>query len=168
MTKDILNLTFLYIAIFSLVVLEIFCGKLAYETIGEIDSAVYFLIVAINLIPILLLILNKQKQLAIGIILLIGVAIVPYQLYLGNKLLALKEEAANITAYLYEQKIDNNIYPNDLSGYVFAFPALKNNFHYSDKSANDADQFDLSYYAGTADTSHFYNSDTKKWSYYTD
>lgn len=165
MTKNIINAVYLYIAIFSLVVIEIFCGKLAFETLGEITSTLYFFIIAINIIPVLLLIFNKQKHLAIGIVLLIGFIIVPYQFYLGNKLISLKEEAANITAYLYEQKIDNSIYPKDISGYTFAFQELKENFNYNQGSSN---QFTLYYYVGTESTSHFYNSDTKKWGYYPD
>lgn len=165
MTKNILNTAYLYIAIFSLIVIEIFCGKFAFETLGEITSAVYFFIIAINIIPIFLLILNKQKNLAIGIVLLIDLIIIPYQLYLGVKLVSLKEEAANLTAYLYEQKIDNNIYPKDITGYEFTFPELKKNFNYTQESAN---QFTLYYYVGTEGTTHFYNSDTKKWGYYPD
>jgi len=165
MAKNILNTTYLYIAIFSLVVIEIFCAKLAFETLAEITSTLYFFIIAINIIPILLLVFNKQKHLAIGIILLIGFIIVPYQFYLGNKLISLKEEAANITAYLYEQKIDNAHYPKDLSGYTFAFTELKKNFNYNQTSDK---QFTLYYYVGTESTSHFYNSNTKKWGYYPD
>lgn len=165
MTKDILKTIYLYIAIFSLVVIEIFCAKLAFETLGEITSTLYFFLIAINIIPIFLLLFNKNKHFATGIILLIGFIIVPYQLYLGNKLISLKEEAANITAFLYEQKNDNAIYPKDLSEYVFAFPELRKNFNYNQESAN---QFRLYYYVGTESTSHFYNSDTKKWGYYPD
>lgn len=165
MAKNIISAVYLYIAIFSLVVIEIFCAKLAFETLGEITSTLYFFIIAINIIPLLLLTFNKQKHLAIGIILLIGFIIVPYQFYLGNKLISLKEEAANITAYLYEQKIANILYPKDISGYAFVFPELKKNFNYNQESAN---QFRLYYYVGTESTSHFYKSDTKKWDYYPD
>ena len=165
MTKNILNTAFLYIAIFSLVVIEIFCGKLAYETLGEITSAVYFLIIAVNIIPVILIILNKQKNISIGIILFLGFMIIPCQFYLGSKLLSLKEEAANLTAYLYEQKISNNDFPKNITGYEFTSPGLKKYFNYTQKAD---DQFALSYYVGTPTTSHFYNSDTKKWGYYPD
>lgn len=165
MTKNILNTAYLYIAIFSLVVIEIFCAKLAFETLGEITSTLYFFVIAINVIPVLLLVFNKQKDLAIGIILVIGFIVVPYQVYLGNKLISLKEEAANITAYLYEQKMANNLYPKDISGYTFASPELKKNFNYNQEPAS---QFTLYYYVGIENTSHFYKSVTKKWGYYPD
>ncbi len=165
MTIKIVDKIFLWTAIFSLIVIEIFCAKLAFETLAEITSALYFCIITINIIPIVLLILNKQKHLSIGVIFLIGFMIIPYQLYLGNKLIALKEEAADISAYLYEQKIDTSLYPKDLSGYIFTFPKLRNNFSYNQESGN---QFTLHYYIGTESTSHFYNSDTKKWGYYPD
>jgi len=153
------------IAIFSLILIEIFAAKLALETIGEITSGLYYLAIAINIIPILMLLFSKQKQVATIIILLIGFIIIPYQLYLGDKLLSLKEESANITAYLYEGKIQDNIYPNDLSGYAFSSPELEKHFNYNRES--DA-KFNLSYFVGTKNTSHYYNPEAKKWAYYPD
>ena len=108
---------------------------------------------------------KKREELAIGVIALIALIIVPYQFYLGGKLLHLKEEAANITAYLFEERIENGAYPQDLSGYTFTFPQLKNHFRYQPGSN---DQFDLDYYVGTPNTSHYYSSELQKWEYYPD
>lgn len=164
MIKNISNITLFSISFFSLLVLEIFCAKLAFETLGEIDSGAYFLLVALNVIPLVLLVL-KKTQFAMGLILLIGLLIIPYQLYLGHKLISLKEEAANITAYVYETKFSSPAFPKDLSGYTFSFPKLQKHFNYILQSDGT---FHLNYYVGTPATSHFYHSDTKKWDYYPD
>lgn len=165
MTKNILNVTYLCIAILSLIITELFCANLAFETLGEVMSALYLFIITINIVPLLLLIVNKRRQLALGIIFLIGFVVIPYQFYLAQKLVSLKEEAANLTTYLYDQKKSTSVYPKDISGYLFTFPELKKNFNYSRESEN---QFSLYYYVGSQTTSHFYHSDTKKWGYYPD
>jgi len=109
--------------------------------------------------------IKKYENLAVLVILLIGFIVVPYQLFLGNNLLALKEEAANITAYVYEQKIQTGNYPQNISNYDFAYPNTRKNFNYNLDTDN---QFSLYYYVGTKSTSHFYSSKTRKWGYYPD
>lgn len=165
MFKNIINQVFLYISIFLLIVLEIFCAKLAFETVGEVASAGLLWLVALNIIPLTLLILKKQKEIAMGLLLLIALIIIPAQLYLGYKLLLLKEESANITAYIYEEKINKNTFPADLSGYTFSFPKLQKHFTYLKKSDGN---FEIFYFVGTENTSHFYVSEHKKWGYYPD
>lgn len=165
MTKNILNTAYVYTAILSLIITELFCAKLAFETLGEVISVLYFLIIAFNIVPLLLLVFNKLKPLAFGIIFLIGFIVVPYQFYLAQKLISLKEEAANLTTWLHDQKNAHTIYPTDISGYDFTFPELKKNFDYTRESEY---QFSLYYYVGSQTTSHFYHSDKKKWGYYPD
>lgn len=165
MQKNLFNTIALFTATFSLLLLEIFCAQLAFETLNEITSGLYFFIVSMNILPVILLVLNKHKQVALGIIVLLGIMIVPYQLYLGNKLNMLKEEAANITAYIYEHKINQGSYPKNLNGYIFNFPNLKEHFRYTLESEK---KFIIDYYVGTETTSHFYNSEIKKWKYYPD
>lgn len=165
MVKNIISQVFLYISLFLLIVLEIFCAKLAFETLGEIDSGLLLFLVALNIIPLTLLILKKHKEVAMGLLLLIALIIIPAQLCLGFKLLYLKEEAANITAFVYEQKFATGNYPNDLSSYTFSFPKLQKHFSYR-KESDQA--FKILYFVGTKSTSHFYYSEHKKWSYYPD
>lgn len=152
------------ILLLTLVVIEIFCAHLAFETIGEITSVMYYLAVTINIIPLVLILIKKHKWFAMNIMLILGVIIIPYQFYLVNISLQLKEEAANITAYAYEKKIESNIFPENLSEYEFTFPNLQEHFRYAGKD----DKFDLSYYVATKNTSHFYIFITKKWGYYPD
>ncbi len=147
-----------------LIALEIFCAKLAFETLGEITSGLYGLLIILNIIPIIFL-YNRKIELAVSLIILIALIIIPYQLCLGKKLINLKEEAANIVAYVYEQKINSGNFPNDLSQYNFSFPKLQKHFTYS-KETNG--QFKIFYFVGTKNTSHFYYSEHKKWAYYPD
>ena len=160
-----LNKFFFWISILSLIVVELFCAKLAFETIGEVASGVYFFAVLLNIIPIALLLLRKQQAVAVSVIFFIGVIIVPYQIFLGNKLLLLKEEASNITAFIYDQKIKDGNYPQNLSDYQFLHQSIKKHFDYRIESN---DKFVVSFYVGTQGTSHFYSSEIKRWEYYPD
>lgn len=162
----------LFLLVFGLLVgLEIFCANLAFETLGEITSGILSLFVALNIIPLILLLKNKITLATIFII-IIALILVPQQLYLGKKLIDLKEEGANIVAYLYEQKIETGNFPSDLSGYTFSFPKLQKHFTYykefgwfeHPKKSNQA--FHLLYFVGTKNTSHFYYSRDQKWGEY--
>ncbi len=165
MSKNIISQVFLFISVFLLIVLEFFCAKLAFETVGEVASAGLLWLVALNIIPLTLLIVKKQKEIALGLLLLIALILIPTQLYLEFKLLYLKEEAANIIAFAYEQKVATGNFPNDLSAYTFSFPKLQKHFSYH-KESDQA--FKVLYYVGAESTSHFYNSEHKKWGYYPD
>ena len=152
------------IAITSLLFLEIFCAKLAYETLGEIDSGLYFFLIILNTVPLILFIL-KKKNLAAGLLLAIALIIIPYQLYLGNRLLALKEESGNIVAYMYEYHKQSQKFPDELSGYTYHNPDLEKFFSYYKEGVNDAR---LAYYVGSPNTSHYFQTETKQWGYYPD
>ncbi len=150
---------------------EFFCAKLAYETLGAIDSSLYFLLMALNIVPLLLIFLGK-KYVGMFVVISIGLAIIPYQLYLGNRLLLQKEEAANIAVYLYEQKLATGQFPVDLNGYTFTHPNLKSFFNYykisEGYSEAKSDEYILSYFTGTRSTSHFIQLGSGGWGYYPD
>lgn len=166
MRNKIIAYTCLKVLVFLLlIILEIFSATLAFETIGEIYSSIYFIVVVFNIIPIFLLVLGKNKQLATLLMSLIALAVVPYQVYLGQRLLSLKEEAANITVYLYDYKVNNQDFPADLSMYEYKEPQLKKFFSYNKEEAG---KFLLQYYVGSANTSHYLRSDIKRWHYYPD
>ena len=160
------------ITIFFLILIEIICAKLAFHTLGEISSHMYFFVIALNSIPIIFILKKKQEQLATATLCIIALLIIPYQLYLGNLLLSLKEEAANITAYVYEEGLDTGEYPKDLAGYIFSTEKLKNHFRYyivqSHHASNERDGFYLDYFVGTKNTSHYYQSANRQWRYYPD
>lgn len=149
-----------------LVPLEVLCAYLAYETIGEIVSALYFIVLAINLVFIVVAIRYRAAA-ALGAVVL-GLAIIPYQLVLGYRLLRVQAEAASIVAYVYEYKLDTGEYPSDLTDYVFEDPATRE--YVQDYWADDSPDwggFRLSYRIGTESTSHTY-SPQNGWGYYPD
>ena len=149
-----------------LVPLEVLCAYLAYETIGEIVSSLYFIGLAINLVFIVMAIRYRAVA-ALGAVVL-GLAIIPYQLVLGHRLLRAQAEAASIVAYVYEYKLDAGEYPSDLSDYVFEDPAIEGYIQqYWVDDSPDWGGFVLSYRVGTESTSHTY-SPQHGWGYYPD
>jgi hypothetical protein len=101
----------------------------------------------------------------------LALAIIPQQLYLIKKSINLREEMANITAYVYEQKIMTGNFPNDLSGYTFSLPKLEKHTSYTKQydrfsyPKKTEQAFELMYFVGP--TSHSYNSENKRWSSWT-
>lgn len=170
MKKITLNPVLLALTLLAFIGLEIVSARLAFHTFGEVSSALYYLLIALNLIPLFLLIFKRQNQAAFTTAWVLGlglvVAIVPYQFYLGYHFLSLKEEAANLMAYVYEEKLETGSYPPNLSDYVFTFPQLAQKFNY--KALPGEDRFHLSYHVGIPTTSHYYSPETQKWNYYPD
>ena len=148
-----------------LVPLEVMCAFLAYETLGEVDSTLYFLAVGINLVFIIMFALKHPVIAATGVVLL-GLLIVPYQLVLGHRLLQVEREAAGIVSYAYEQKVKTGEYPADLSGYEFRNRRMK--AYIQDYRLDEASgEFAVTYRVGTESTSHWY-SPKGGWGYYPD
>ena len=157
----IINITILLLLA---VPIEWYCARLAYHTVSEIESAVYFMAIGLNL-PFLILALRWPKMGTIMVFLL-AVGMIPYQLYLGQRLIDLQAESARIVAYAYEQKLVTGKYPSDLSGYTFSNPATQK--FLQDYTYNDMDDsFSIFYSVGTPSTSHWYNP-KQGWCYYPD
>jgi hypothetical protein len=148
----------------ALVPLEIVCARFAYETLGEVTSSLYLLAVGLNLVFILLA--QRSRALAAVGIVLLALAIIPYQLLLGDRLLRLQDEAGRIVAYAYEEKIATGEYPPTLEAYTFHDPDVMPFIQRYDVEA-DGTGFTLAYRVGTENTSHTYISQTG-WSYYAD
>ena len=147
-----------------LVPLELACAYLAYETIGEIVSHFYFLAVGINLVVIAVAI-RYPRAAALGAFAL-ALAIIPYQLVLGHRLLRVQLEASRIVAFAYEQRLSAGKYPADLAGYQFRDPAMEKYIqgYWTEESSGG---FMLAFRVGTESTSHTYSPDVG-WSYYPD
>ncbi|MDA8218639.1 MAG: hypothetical protein M0Z94_13585 [Dehalococcoidales bacterium] len=144
---------------------EVGAGLLAYHTIGEVTSAMLVLAVALNVVPVLLYVAGRQS-LAVGLVLLLVVALVFPQVVLGQRLISLQQEAASIVAYTYETRLATGEYPADLSGYAFHDPSLS---QFVEGYARDEERggFALFYYVGSPATSHSY-SPRHGWQYYPD
>jgi hypothetical protein len=147
-----------------LVPIELACAYLAYETIGEITSMLYFLAVGLNLIFLIVAIWYPRAG-ALGALLL-ALAIVPYQLVLGDRLVRVQEEAARIVAYAYEQRLASGEFPSDLEAYEYDDPKMAPYIqrYMLDDSAGG---FYLAFRVGTESTSHTYTPNLG-WGYYPD
>jgi hypothetical protein len=157
--------TLLFILLMAVIVpLEVVCALLAYETIGEIASALYFLALGINLLFFLLAVRSRSLA-ALGAIIL-ALLIIPYQVVLGQRLLRVQAEAARIVAFVYEHKVNSGEYPPDLDDYTYDDPEMKKYVQtYSlDESRGG---FVLCYRVGTETTSHWYDP-KNGWGYYPD
>jgi len=147
-----------------LVPLEAACACLAYETVGEITSILYFLAIGLNL-GFVVLALRSPKAAATGVLVL-GLLIVPYQLVLGRRLLLVEREVAGIVAYAWRTKCETGIYPLDLSGYEWRDPTIKP--YIQDYRLDEAPEgFTVTWRIGTENTSHWYSS-SSGWGYYPD
>jgi len=158
------EIVLLFLLMASLAPLEILCAYLAYETIGEIISNLYFLAIGFNLIFII--VARRSRTLAALGTVVLALVIIPYQLQLGYRLLRLQAEATQTVAYLYEYKAQTGTYPPDLSRYTFADPALQPYFH-EYQAGGQGSNFLLSYYVGSPSTSHTFSPENG-WSYYPD
>ncbi|MBN1818811.1 MAG: hypothetical protein JW828_15725 [Sedimentisphaerales bacterium] len=141
--------------------LEWFCARLAYHTISEVTSGLYFLAVWLNLI--FLVVAIRSPALASILTFLLAGLIIPYQLILGDRLLRLQTEAGRIVSYAYEVRLKEQQFPPDLSGYAYEDKALEKFFSYG----KSEDTFRLTWYVGTKGTSHWYSPE-EGWRYYPD
>ena len=102
---------------------------------------------------------------AVGAIVL-AVVIIPYQLWLGARLLRVQSEAARIVTYAYEEHARTGAYPVDLSGYHYHDPSVRS-FVQRYAAEDRHGGFQLVYRVGTENTSHWY-SPKDGWAYYPD
>jgi hypothetical protein len=147
-----------------LIPLEIFCADLAFETIGEVASTLYFIAVGINLLFLVLAFRNRMLA-SLGVFLL-AIVIIPYQLYLSDRLVRVQTEASHIVAYVYQERIDTGEFPSNLADYEFHDREMEQ-FIKTYRVENDGSQFSLFYRVGTENTSHYYLSESG-WGYYPD
>jgi hypothetical protein len=145
--------------------IEVYCARLAFHTLGEVISAILLLAVGLNIFPIALYAL-RYRVAAIVAALAIVVAIVPYQLILGERLLELQMEASHVVAYAYETQARTGEFPPDLTTYHFTNPDLRDHFEEYQTGAEHGG-FAVRYWVGTRSTSHWYSPRTG-WGYYPD
>lgn len=143
---------------------ELFCAYLAFETIGQITSGIYFLAVAVN-IPLIAVAVKRPLIGAAGAAVL-ALLIVPYQLYLGNRLLRVQAEAARIVAFAYSEKAETGSFPSDLTGYSYRDEEMKE-FVQRYSLSPRGEGFRLVFRVGTTSTSHWFSS-RDGWGYYPD
>jgi hypothetical protein len=146
-----------------LVPLEILAGRLAYETLGDLESAFLLLAVGLNL-PLALLALWRPLPAALAGVVL-GLLLIPEQVILGRRLVEVQREATAIVAYAYEVRATTGRFPETLDGYT---PIDERNLRQiQDYRVLEGGDFVVRYFVGTRSTSHWYSSATG-WGYYPD
>ena len=145
---------------------EIACARLAYWTICEITSGVILFAVIIGNVMIIALALVRLPRTAAVSAGVLALLVIPYQLYLGHRLLSVQKEADSIVTCAQEQKLKTGRYPADLSGYPWRNPSAKPFIEY-DSATDNGTSFLLLFFVGTESTSHFY-SPGDGWNYYPD
>ena len=151
-----------------LATLEGLCAMVAYETLGEVTSAMLMVAVLGNLLPVLLFALRVRAA-AVIVALLIALAIVPYQVVLANRLRELEQESSEIVSWIDLQRLETGRFPANLASYHFRRPWLKE--HFTEYLMPDGQGFNLSFYVGNRGTSHSFGATADKaggWGYYAD
>ena len=148
----------------TLILLEALCARLAYQTLGEIMSTVYALLVVLNLVPLWLA--TRSRAAAALVAATLALLIIPYQLLLADRLWRVQAEADHVLTYLHEQRLSTGQYPANLSEYRFHDSEMAAYVH--DYQIDETQGgFVLSYSVGTPTTSHTYSPATG-WTYYPD
>ena len=147
-----------------LVALEATSAFLARETMGEITGVIYWFAIGLNVVFVALAF--KYRAAAIVGMLLLALAIVPYQFGLAHRLWRVQNEAVRIVAYAYEQRLATNEFPADLGNYKFRDTDTQSYIqeYRVDKTVGG---FRVCYFVGTISTSHCY-SPINGWTYYPD
>lgn len=145
---------------------EIACARVAYWTICEITSRfILFAVIAGNVVVIVFALARFPRAAGVAAVVL-GLLVIPYQLYLGHRLLSVQREADAIVVWAQEQKLKTGRYPADLSGYSWRNPSAKP-FIQDYRLPDPSGEFQLLFFVGTRGTSHWYTP-SDGWSYYPD
>ena len=147
--------------------MELLCALLAYETIGEVACGIYLIaIVALNSFFIVGTFITWRVGVA-GIV-LVALAIIPFQGMLGWRLFHVQAEVARIVTYVYERRLRTGAYPEDLAAYRFRKPWVARFVQtYTAFEDEDGAGFALIYRVGSPNASHWYSS-RNGWGYYPD
>lgn len=158
-----------FVALFFLFValpLELLAGMLAYETLGEVVSGIIIFFVFIANGVGLLLMLLRLNRVALVVFMIVAILVIPWQAYLGVRLVMLDSEARSLVAHLEHAKRQTGAYPPDLKGYTFQSNANAPYF-YSYSADPKYGGYIFYWYVGTRSTSHWHSPETG-WGYYPD
>jgi len=162
--KSTLNYSYL-IFFLALISIEVFCIFQSYANYGWTMPILLSIIASFNILPILFFFIFKKEIAATICALIIGILIIPDQLYLMVKHIKLKEEVANISNYVYQRKLKVGEFPANINDYNFVYPNLKKDIFYTCENRT----FMIRYSVGTHSTTHWFDSGRmEKWSYYDD
>jgi hypothetical protein len=138
-----------------LVAAEAACAHLAYYTIGDVTSGLYWMTVLFGNL-IIFPIAFASRRMATVALLLLALLIIPYQCFLGIRWWRVDREARRIVDYVVATHAASGQYPRDLRGYEFRDGGTADFFHYYVGGASPAM---LGYHIATRDTSHWWTPD---------
>jgi len=135
--------------------LEVLAVQLSYEHEGLMYSYILAFIVLLFTIIIAILFFFRLRKAMFILSLIVLVAIVPKELYLGYRHLQVKQECNHIISFLDSEKSAHNAFPNSLSDYKFDAATAKKFINYEKVGK---DNYQLRYHLGyPASAMHFYN-----------
>lgn len=149
----------------ALLPLEVACAFLSHYTLGEMGQFVSFVAFSSNL-PFVALAWRERAAAALGVA-LIGILLIPYQVFLGARLVRVREEAARVVTYAYEHKARTGAFPPDLRGYRFHDAGVARFIQGYEAGDDVRGGMRLVFRVGTPTTSHWYSPDGG-WGYYPD
>ncbi|MEM1293769.1 MAG: hypothetical protein AAGH89_00295 [Verrucomicrobiota bacterium] len=163
-TKPLSGVFLLLFLLALLVPVEIFCAKAAYTTLGDLAGAIYWAIVIVgNGLVFSVAIFSRVAASTMAI--LLGMAVIPYQIQLMQRQASVQAEAARIVAHAYEVKLETGEFPEDLGSYTFEQANTSPFIGF--RSGEEVGGFLVTYFVGTEDTSHWY-SPKDGWRYHPD
>ena len=149
----------------SILTVTIAGALLAHETIGEIECGLYLVLILLAQIALLIVAQASRRWGLVGALVL-AMLVVPYQTYLGVRLLRVRAEAERIVSFAYAHREQTGSFPPSLEAYTFTDPAARP-FIQDYKLMPRGEEFILRFRVATGNTSHWY-SDKVGWQYYPD
>jgi len=142
--------------------IELACAHLSYYTIGVIYSgSLYVIVLLFNIF--FFLVATTRPTIGVTLVFTLALFIIPYHLFLGNRLIRVQAEAARIVTYAYEQKLKTGEFPTDFSDYKYEDSAMKK-FIIIDFDNNSDEALRVSYWVGNKNASYWFSSKTG-WNY---
>ena len=130
------------------------CVCLAYHTLGVHYRLLLHLLLWINVIPTKLLVSDKKKPRRSGLAIaaVIGLPVVPYQVYLALQWLGIRAEVERVVRWAEERRDDHGTYPTDLSEYRYSRRRTAAHIQYR----TPLQGLYVSYHVGNRNCEHWY------------
>jgi hypothetical protein len=150
-------------AVFATVVIgaELLCAHSLWHTFSEVLSVLWYLVIWLNLLPVLLLVAGKRRVGLVGLTLL-ALPLVPTPVVLLIEWGCIHHEAERLAAYANEHRTADGTAPT-LEAYEFRFAWTAAHIRYK-----PGDPFSLHYSVGNRGTSHWTTDNGASWRYYPD
>ena len=130
--------------------LEIICISLVWNTMGEVMSVLWGMIVIVGNVIIFASMLLRRRWLPASLLVALVLLTCPYPIWLQIKLEFLEIEARQIIAYAEGVRLQTGSYPANLSGYQFRRAWTSSSFSYNHAG------FRLHWWAHQPGVSHWY------------